>query len=345
MLAITICATKNYTYAMRAQARRVAANCAHLPHEDVTVILVGDNSPELRAIHALYSKEVLPRATVRHVALPILSDAHQNYKENAQLLIARMREAAHATARALGADQCWSLDSDVLPPANALRCMQDMLRFDNGYYSVSTCPYPNTAFLGGFGDPHHPICEDFLPKERKIPDELMAEFQANEKELATYAEKNEQPPRDVQKRWEETNRKIRECPPDGNIWEVIAKYGWRRRGFLDNAYPAIGRGAVVPSDWCGFGCTLMNKEALALATFEEYEGLGTEDLFVCWNRWYPAGIRINVIPHCPCDHVIWEKKKGGDATKYVHHVAYHETNGEFRGHLRTKQVPWRVDAP
>ena len=141
-------------------------------------------------------------------------------------------------------------------------------------------------------------------------------------------------------RWDATSKKVRECPPDGNIWEVIAKHGWRRRGWLDSAYPGIGLGAVVPSDWCGFGCTLMNREALALADFEGYEGKGTEDLFVCWNRWHPAGLRINVIPHCPCDHVIWEKKKGGSATEYNHIVAYHEQRGEARGHLRTRVVPW-----
>ncbi|OPZ54897.1 MAG: hypothetical protein BWY91_01388 [bacterium ADurb.BinA028] len=69
---------------------------------------------------------------------------------------------------------------------------------------------------------------------------------------------------------------------------------------------------------------------------------GTEDLFVCWRRWHPAGLRINVITHCPCDHVIWEKKKGGSATEYNHIVAYHEHRGEARGHLRTRTVPWRV---
>jgi len=345
-LAVTVCATAKYTYAMAAQARRVCANLAAAQGAaSVAVILVGDNSPELKAIVELY-RRLLPAATVTHS--PIIRSAPDttNYKEEAQLLIARMREEAHALARSFDADFCWSLDSDVLPPPNALRCMLNTLDFDAGYYSVATCPYPNSAFLGGFGSPEHPIGEDFLPHERKLPPELKAEMDANEAELKALVADKKEPSEEQRIKWDATNKKIRECPPDGTIWEVIAKHGWRRRGWFDNAYPGIGLGAVVPSDWCGFGCTLMNREALALATFEEYDGKGTEDLFVCWKRWHPAGLRLNVISHCPCDHVIWEKKKGGDATRYTHLVAYHEQRGEFRGHLRTRSVPWRlVDAP
>ena len=339
-LVVVVCATASYTYAMPAQARRVAANlaAAEFPRSDVAIVLVGDNSAELKAVVKLY-QELLPGVHVVHRPIIFGPDNATNYKEEAQLLIARMREEAHATARALGADLCWSLDSDVLPPANALRCMRTMLEFDNGFYSISTCPYPNSAFLGGFGTPEHPIAEDFLPHERKLPDDLKAEFDANEAEVKALKE----PPTPEQlARWDATNKKIRECPPDGNIWEVIAKHGWRRRGWFDHAYPGIGLGAVVPSDWCGFGCTLMDREALALADFAGYDGKGTEDLFVCWNRWHPAGLRINVIPHVPCDHVIWEKKKGGDAAQYTHLVAYHEQRGECRGHLRTKTLPWKV---
>ncbi|OPZ54898.1 MAG: hypothetical protein BWY91_01389 [bacterium ADurb.BinA028] len=339
---VTICATASYTYAMLTQARRVCANIstAGIHPKDVVIILVGDNSAALKRVLDAY-KDHIPLATHIHIPVVYGPDNATNYKEEAQLLIAKMREAAHAAARALNAEQCWSLDSDVLPPANALRCMRTMLEFDNGFYSVSTCPYPNTAFLGGFGTPEHPIAEDFLPHERKLPPELKAEFDANEAESKALTE----PPSPEQlARWDATNKKIRECPPDGTIWDVIAKHGWRRRGWLDNAYPGIGRGAVVPSDWCGFGCTLMNREALALADFAGYEGHGTEDLFVCWHRWHPAGLRINVITHCPCDHVIWDRKKeGGDATKYNHIVAYHEQRGEARGHLRTRSVPWKPE--
>lgn len=338
-LAVVVCATQHYTYAMEAQARRVAANITLSSTRgfEVAVILVGDYSRELHAIERAY-EALLPSATVKRVSLDIPTDEHENYKVDAQRLIARMRETAHAHARAWGADYCWSLDSDVLPPHNALRCMLDMLAFDGGYYDVSTCPYPNTAFLGGFGTYQNRIAEDFLPHERKLPDDLKSrvDLEATERKAL-----NAPPTEEQLKRWEATAKLVKECPPDGNIWEVTAKHGWRRRGWLDNAYPAIGQGAVVPSDWCGFGCTLMSKEALALATFEGYDGRGTEDLFVCWERWHPAGIRINVIPHCPCDHVIWgKKKKDGKADEYTHHIAYHEREGECRGHLRVRTMPW-----
>lgn len=340
MLAITICATKSYTYAMTAQARRVVANIAAAKCPPGHVVLVGDNSKELAGIQAAY-QELLPDGwKVTRIVDEKLAEGGENYKEAAQLLIARMRSAAFAFCRKIGAARVWSLDSDVLPPANALRCMATMLDFDGGYYSVSTCPYPNTAFLGGFGSYSRPIEEDFLEEERQVPAELKAELDANRIEALRLAEAKAPVTDEIRARWDSANKRLRECPPTGNIWEVTATHGWRRRGWLDHAYPAIGKGAVLPSDWCGFGCTLLNAEALALADFDGYDGRGTEDLFVCWHRWHPAGLRLNVITHCPCDHVIWQKKKGGAADEYVHHVAYHEPEGEFRGHLRVRQTKW-----
>lgn len=340
MLAVTICATKSYAYAMLSQANRVHINlCNAWEGKDFLIILSGDGSDAIQTVAERYRSICGPESVV------VLEAGHENdgenYKEQAQMLIANLRQAAFAEARAHGATFCWSLDSDTLPPHNALRCMLKSLEWDDGYYSVATCPYPNTAFLGGFGSPTRPIEEDFLPHERKVPKELMAEWKANEAEGKRLFEAKKPVPDDVRAKWEATNKKIKECPPDGSIWEVIAKHGWRRRGWLDNAYPAIGIGAMVPSDWCGFGCTLMNQKALDLAYFDGYDGKGTEDLFICWRRWHPAGLRINVIPHCPCDHVIWAKKKGGNEGTYTIHQSYHEPLGEYRGHLRVRQVPWK----
>jgi hypothetical protein len=344
MIAITICATRSYTYAMRAQARRVVANisAANIAHWHGHVILVGDESREIKDVAEVY-KNLLPEGWKIHlIGNKSLAESGQNYKEQAQLLIAVMRGEAFSLCRKLGVARVWSLDSDVLPPANALRCMLNTLDFDGGMWSVSTCPYPNSAFLGGFGTPNNPIAEDFLPSERTLPWKLKRAYEACETRLKTSDQKKEAIEKE-QKRHERLRERVKKCPPDGTIWQVIAKHGWRRRGWLDNAYPGIGRGAILPTDWCGFGCTLMNHEAMSLADFEGYDGKGTEDLFVCWRRWYPAKLEMNVITHCPCDHVIWEKKKGGDPGKYVHHVAYHETEGEYRGHLRTRQIPWRAE--
>ena len=339
-LAITVCATSSYCYAMEALAARVAANLnsAGLNDEPGTAIISGDGSTNCRETLRRW-KEVLPEKwDVILLAVGTENLKSQNYKEDAQLLLAKLRTAAFTKARRLNPDMCWSLDSDTLPPANALGCMIDMLAFDKGYYSVSTCPYPNEAFLGGHGTPQRPILEDFNEDERDLPDELKAEIAALKEEAKTN--KEPAPGKGWIERKKAVDEKVKKCPPTGNIWEVIAKHGWRRRGWLNHAYPAIGKGAVVPSDWCGFGCTLMNNKSLQLANFDGYEGKGTEDLFVVWQRWHQADLRINVITHCPCDHVIWEKKKGGKEEEYNIIISFHETAGECLGHLRTRKVPW-----
>ncbi len=341
-LAITVCATANYCYAMKTLAARVSANLSAAAWgEPGLVVIAGDNSKEVREA-VKHWKAALPTGwEVTHLIVGAEDPDAVNYKPGAQLLIARLRSAAFSEVRRIQPDWCWSLDSDTLPPANALRCMMDMLKFDNGFYSVSTCPYPNDAFLGGRGTPQNPIGQDYLEAERILPDDLKAEIEALKKEAAeTEPGKFTEPTKEWVERKKKAEERVRECPPDGNLWQVIAKHGWRRRGWLEAAYPAIGRGAVVPSDWCGFGCTLMNREALALANFEGYDGQGTEDIYVVWRRWWPAGLRINVITHCPCDHVIWQKKKGGDTKEYTLINSYHEDQGECVGHLRTRKMPW-----
>ena len=334
-IAITICATKNYTYAMGEQIRRIVANLRDEPPGHV--ILSGDSSPELKGVVSEFHRMCPDGWNVHHIENPFAEDNNPQYQPSAQLLLMQLRAEAFSCARRLNVEFCWSLDSDVLPPANALRCMKTMLEFDDGYYGVSSCPYPNTLFLGGRGTPQNQIAEDFLPHERVLPEDLKRDWTAFEEKLKTTA------PNEVQKLWDDEGtalqKKVRECPPDGNIWEVIGKHGWRPRGWLDHAYPAIGRGAVVASDWCGFGCTLMNRQALDLAHFDGYDGKGTEDLFIVWKRWYPVGVRINVITHCLCDHVIWEKKKGGDASKYTLLHAYHENEGQHVGHIRVATKP------
>ena len=212
-----------------------------------------------------------------------------------------------------------------------------MLEFDDGFYSISTCPYPNEAFLGGRGEPGRPIYEDFLPKERQLPNKLRYLMDMCEERLKQHPQSGKE-----QKRNMRLHAKARKYPPDGNIWQIIAKYGWRRRGWLPHAYPALGKGSVVPTDWCGFGCTLMNEEALSRIDFSGYRGGGTEDLYVIWHNWYPANLRINCIMHCPADHIIWDKKKGKDTNQYHHFQTSHHTTGEYVGHLVINKVPWDV---
>lgn len=343
-LVITVAATSSYCYAMKTLAFRVAANLHYIEwREPGIAIISGDNSKNVKAAVQNW-RDILPKNwDIIHLNEGQENPAAVNYKVEAQMLIAKLRSAAFTAARRENPDYCWSLDSDTLPPPNALCCMLDLLRFDKGrVYQVSACPYPNDAFLGGRGTPFTQINPDFTDEERKLPDDLKAEIEALKKEAAeTEPGKKTEPSKEWLERKKKVDERIKECPPDGSIWDVIAKYGWRPRGWLDNAYPAIGWGAVVPSDWCGFGCTLMNRDALALANFEGYDGQGTEDLFIVWQRWWPAKIRINAITHCPCDHVIWSKKKGGSPEEYTLITAFHEQHGDHVGHLRTRKQPWK----
>lgn len=336
MIAITICSTKSYSYALIAQARKVQA-CIEREPEGV-IILVGDDSKDIRDAKAFYDN-VLPESWSSELIVGKYEDGLKNYKNPAQLIIAQMRSRAFDRSRQRNADLCWSLDSDVLPQPNALRVMKQMLEFDDGFYSVSTCPYPSQgggSFLGGRGMPERPILPDFYDDEREIPKDLKRKMDQHKEKLNKLKGRPDE-------KWFQQHRElsnaVQKCKPIGNVFFCNSK-GFRRRGWMHAAYPEIGIGAVVPSDWCGFGCTLMNKRALSLAQLDGYDGGGTEDLYVVWKRWYRATppIRINVITHSPCDHVIRDPKKKGN---FVLCQAYHESKDqETVGHLRMELRPW-----
>lgn len=330
MLVITIVATSSYQYALQAQARAIQANVSALSG---CIVLVTDALPCPDLVNCY--RDLLPpdRWQIHHLPLAIV-DGLPNYEQGAQLCIAQMRTAAFCKARALGADLTWSLDSDVLPPANAFRCMVDMLGFDQGYYQVATCPYPSQGgggFLFGRGTQHRHILDDIYEDEREVPEPLAAELGEHRAKL----EAGQVPDQAWVDQMQELEKRVKELPPVGNVFALNAKR-WRRRGWGEAAYPAIGKGSVVPTDWCGFGCTLLNRQALMLADFCGYEGKGTEDLFVVWRKWHPAGLRICAIPHVVCSHVIRQKDRPG----YKLIEAFHETEGECVGHIRQRTLPW-----
>jgi hypothetical protein len=328
-LAIYTTATTGYQHALVAQARKVIASIQanNHPLSDILVIVVTDQEESVDSAISTY-KNGLPNAQVECIAKIEYGTNFKNYEQDSQLLIAQMRTAACLRAVSWGADYCLSLDGDVLPPPNSIRCMLDMLKFDNGYYSVSFCPYPSHGggpFLGGRGTPQQPILPDFYEDEKEVPAELLSEREELNKDQAAN-----------EKRLIEIDKKIRELPPLGGVFEMNAKR-WRKRGWFDNAYPAIGRGSVVPVEWTGCGCTMMNREALSLCDWTGYDGRGTEDLFLNFKRWYPAGMKLVCIPHCPCDHVVRHPTKKGE---FVHIMTGHANDGECEGHLRQWAVPW-----
>ncbi len=323
--------------------RRIAAAAGH--HAEAHFILATDQSKEAKeAIEA--ARVELPEGwRIQAVQLPLEDGGPEgkDYKEPAQMRIAALQGAAFAAARKIRASMLWSVESDTLVPADALRVAEWTLQMptEDGspYYDIAAVTYPNGLFLGGFGTPQNPIAEDFTEKERKLPPRLVRALAACRARLKDCTDP--QISEREGKRLHRLHERVKRCPPEGNVWEVTAKHGWRRRGWMDFAYPGIGRGAIVPSDWCGLGCTLLSARALALATFEGYDGRGTQDLFLCWHRWHPAGLRIAAIPHTAADHVKHRPKDApADAPPVIHYRAFHETEGEYRGHLRVRQQPW-----
>ena len=343
-LAITICATKKYTYALTAQIRRIQSATSYIKDREVHIIYCGDNSQELKRAHKLAS-DLMPQFKHKLIDNGLIEDGHKNYNEQSQLLIAQLRSSAFSFARSLGVDTCLSLDSDVLPPPNAIKCMEQMLEFDDGYYSISTCTYPSQGgggFLGGRGSPQRQIFPDFYEDERQMPEDVTKKM----KELREFVFKLRIPKDIKDEERKEIEEKIQELqilekdldkyPPKGNVWELNAK-GWKPRGWLENSYPALGKGAIAYSDWCGFGCTMMNKEALNWSLFDGYDGKGTEDLYIIWNRWHQRDLKICVMPHCLCDHVIRDKQV---PNKYILCQSHHETEGDCKGHIRMRYRPF-----
>jgi hypothetical protein len=341
MIAIATYATKKYFYCWQSVLRHITAAASH--HKEAHFILATDTSKEAKEALEVARHELPEGWKIASINIEVNDSEGEKYKEQSQMLIAALQGAAFSLARKIRATSLWSVESDMLVSAESLRVAEWTLQMPQAdgspYYDVAAVTYPNGLFLGGFGTPQSPINEDFTVEERKVPERLKKAIAACESRLKEC--KDKEISEKEMKRMGRLREKIKARPPDGNIWEVTAKHGWRRRGWMDFAYPAIGRGSIVPSDWCGLGCTLLSQKALSLATFEGYDGKGTQDLFLCWHKWYPAGIRIACVPHAVCDHVKLKSKDAPEDTpSIIHYRAYHETEKEYRGHLRFKSQPW-----
>jgi hypothetical protein len=367
MLAIGSFATKSYLFAWPQCVRRIAAAANY--KNDVHFIFSTDKSKEAKEAEEIARSELPEGWKFTVLNLDVDDSDKEKYKQNSQFVIAALQGAAFSFARKIRADQFWSVESDTLVPPDALKMSEWVLQMPRAdgapYYDIAACTYPNGLFLGGFGSYHQHINEDFLPEERNTSERFKNIYNKCNKKIEEYEKqlkdlllnkKDDQSDKNefvikiqnlLQKEVKRFNRlrdKIKNYPPDGNIWEVISKHGWRKRGWMDFAYPGIGKGSIVPSDWCGLGCTLLSKKALALAEYSGYEGLGTQDLFLCWNRWHPANLKIACIPHVACDHVkhknISEIESKEKVNPYVHYISYHEHDPDFEGHLRVKQQDW-----
>lgn len=337
-LIIATYATKRYGYALPNFGRRMAsavAECADL-EIDIKFLFIGDTSESIKEKAWKDVFEYMPE-WVECVFHPIAinDDDVKNYKEDAQLLIAQMQGEAFSLARKWGADYFFSAESDVLVQPNTIKVALDCIKFDNGYYDVAMCSYPSQGggpFLGGRGSQYKHIEEDVDRAERKVPEELSKKREELEQKLKDAKEEDES----LFEELREIDEEIKKCEPIGNVYELNAKK-WRKRGWMEYAYPAIGKGAIVPTDWVGLGATLLSRKALSLAHFDGYEGRGTQDLYLGWNRWVPAGLKMCVTTHSICDHVV-RKRDGDDQVwdDFTHIHVYHELDGEYEGHLRQR---------
>lgn len=339
---ISTCATQSYTYALPALLRAIQRNIyvakRSLPDVEFHVLLIGDS--------AILPFEATAARLMPDVEIHVFKELkawteHKNYKPKAQQVIAQMRSTMFEEARAMRADFLWSLDSDVLPPDNALLCSHQMLAFDGSYYAIAACPYPSQgggSFLTGRGDHRKGISANWEFDELELSEELSAEWKALcEKMDALNKGEDRDAVMEVLKERAILQKKIeKECPPKhkGNVFKLNAEFGWKKRGWFDYAYPAIGKGAVVPVEWCGFGATYCDARAIAATDFTGYECRGTEDLYIIWKRWAAQDLRICSIPHCPCDHIV----RIGAEKKIMHEAAFHETTGDMKGHLRRRRL-------
>lgn len=332
-LALATYFTKNWTYSVNSWLDHVQAATIG---RSGRLIVSTDNSQECLE-SARKIKDRMPDWEFIHIATDVGKDDQTAYKEEAQKIIMTIQGKAFSAARDWGADLFWSVESDILVPPSGLRVLQQVLEFDDGYYDVGMITYPNGMFLGGRGTPQNPICKDVYEDEKRIPASLRARARKAEKERQTI----QSPQESKINEWKKIHDEIEACPPVGNVFLLQSKK-WRPRGWMDYAYPGIGRGAILPTDWVGLGCTLLSKKALMLATYEGYTLQGTQDLFLCWKKWKPNDIRMCVVPHVLCSHVKREVVDGKRTDKIMVHFAEHELTGECQGHLRWHPIPYQM---
>jgi hypothetical protein len=314
MIAIATYATKSFLYAIEDQAALVlaATRYAQLSRDELTYILVTDNSQEGRDA-AETIKSMLPYHFV-HRPLDIDENTTGKHNTDGNITIAAMQHEALHEARLIDADLFWSVEADILPNANTLQCLMDTLAFDQGYYDVAMAAYPNASFLGGHGTARNNITPNVYDDERKVSKDLSRRLKSKNKETREKAE-----------------AELKEAPANGNIFARQAK-GWRPRGWLEEAYPGVGCGAILPTDWIGMGCTLFSRRAMNLANFTGYQGAGTQDLWLGWRCLHQHGLRFAVVPHALASHL---KPVNGKMT-LMH--AYHELDGPTKGHLRMSKI-------
>lgn len=367
-ITIMVCATESYCYAINSQADSIlmALDYAKIKAD---IIFVGDKS---QGFLKAQEKFISSGHKVHLVIDKNFTNNEKNYDTHQQLTIAQMRQTAVVEALSFENKYALFFDSDVLPSHNSIKSMIDTLKFDSGYYSISFCPYLSQGggdILGGFGDHKEAIYKNIHDNEKKFNPKI----KRIEKKFNARAKKG----KIINENWiKALNKAKEETQANGNVFDLNAK-GYRKRGWFNWAYAGIGKGSIVPTDWSGMGCTMMNRKALTLCNWIGYEGKGTEDLYINHERWGLHGLKIGLVAHSPADHILrsvfvsgkmrkvlekiyrlarakkkikkwWidvlnneaEKLEKAGKLKFVHAQIFHERDGEFKDHIRTKNKPF-----
>lgn len=331
-VAIVLPCTTAYSYAIE---ECVTAISVALKGRSADLYLCTDKSSSVMG-----KIKTLPRLgnlSVKEVAIDVCDAGVIPYKEKAQITIAKLLGAGFDMAREGNYDLCWIVESDVIVHPDSLDSLIWALNYPaSPRYEVTCSTYFNGSFLCGRGTPFNHIAEDYLPSEKIGGGELSKKIKEMAKKLNGYASKRKDPPKEMLKEMDELHKKLKDCPPKANVFALNAKK-WRKRGWLDQAYAGSAvQGAVLPTDWCGNGCTLLSKKALMLSNFIGYAGQGTQDLFLCWNKWNPAGIKIGLVVGVPAYHV----KKDPKGNMFAWEPYFMPDCEETSGHLRVRQIPF-----
>lgn len=333
-IAITCYATASFGYLLLKQAPMIVAaiRYARLDPKDFIWILACDRSKEIaessRRVLQLYTSVGM---TTKLLPLDVGDNGSGKHNQNSNLVIAKLQEAAWNEAKMQGVDYIWSVEADILPQANTLRCLLDALQWDNQWYDIAMATYPNDDFLGGYGSPVQWIAPSTYPDERLLPAALAKKIEARERARERLASKNRPPSEEQIMAWQQLDIEVAKCPPRSNIFGLQAS-GWRPRGWISSAYPGIGLGALLPTAYVGLGCTLLSPRAFNLANWVGFQGKSTQDLWLCWRVWSAHGIRMAVTTHAVCSH---QKIRDGKMTLLQ---AYHQVGGPTHGHLRVQRI-------
>jgi len=328
--AVLTAATKSYAYAMPDCAAAIARSIRGCGGEFIWIIATDKAETVSEAVKVSESFGLKTKVIETGV---VEQESRKKYKEQSQVLIAGLQQACMDEAIRNDADIYFSVESDVIIHPDSYRGLKWLLEcpMESHRFDVAAATYFNGSFLCGRGTPRNHICEDFEESERNLPKKLFKDLQGTREEISKH-EKTGEIPKEILERLGALREEIKKCPPKGNVFSLNSKK-WRKRGWLDAAYPgAACLGAVLPTDWCGLGCTMWGRDVMRITDFCGYEGMGTQDLYLVWNKWHPAGKRIGCLVSTPGIHV----KPEGDG--FIMWEPFFVPNGEeTSGHIRIRK--------